>query len=60
MLIKACFECTFHTINPKEETQNSYCTKEGCWSLYSNCITQRALERFLNEEEVPTVLKPVQ
>jgi hypothetical protein len=50
MLINTCFECKFHKINSDEETQKSYCSKECCWSVLTNCITQKAMERFLIEE----------
>ena len=50
MFIRACCECNFHEIKPKENSETSYCRKEGCWSLYANCIMQKALERFLHEE----------
>lgn len=50
MLIKACFDCKFHEWRQEEDTQMSYCKKECCWSQYSDCITLKALERFLNEE----------
>ncbi len=50
MLIKACLKCKFHEIKQQEELQMSYCRKESCWAEYSDCITLKALERFLNEE----------
>lgn len=50
MLIKACFQCQFHEIKKEEEAQKSYCRKESCWAEYSDCITQKAVERFLDEE----------
>jgi hypothetical protein len=56
MLIKACFECKFHEIK-QEEAQKSYCLKECCWSQYSRCITQKAVEKFLNEEYIVSIHK---
>jgi len=50
MLIKACFKCKFHEIKEGEEVGGSYCKKESCWSEYSDCITLKALEKFLKEE----------
>ncbi len=57
MLIKACFQCKSHKIKQevvatrlREESQMSFCHKENCWSEYSDCIKQKALERFLYEE----------
>jgi hypothetical protein len=51
MIFKACSHCKFHDIRQEEETQNSYCRKEGCWSENSDCIALKALERFLKEEQ---------
>jgi hypothetical protein len=50
MLIKTCFSCTFHKVKEDEEMQASFCRKEGCWSAHTDCITQKAVERFLIEE----------
>jgi hypothetical protein len=56
MLIKACFECKFHRIKSDDDEQKSYCGKECCWSVLTNCITQKAIERFLIEESRPTAV----
>jgi len=50
MIIKSCLECKFHKIRSEDEGQSSYCSKERCWAIYTHCITQMALERFLVEE----------
>ena len=50
MLIKSCFQCQFHEIKPEENEQNSYCQKENCWSRFSKCIANKALDRFLDQE----------
>jgi hypothetical protein len=50
MLIKTCFECKYHKVKSDEDIQKSYCRKESCWSALTNCITQKAVERFLIEE----------
>jgi hypothetical protein len=50
MLIRTCFACKFHRIKKEEETQMSHCSKENCWSAYSDCITLKALDRFLKDE----------
>jgi len=52
MLIKVCIKCKFHEIKQEEEDQLSFCKKEGCWSQYSDCIAQMAIERFLNNEHI--------
>jgi len=50
MLIKSCFDCKFHKVRDEDGSQSSYCGKESCWSVYTGCITQKAVERFLIEE----------
>jgi hypothetical protein len=50
MIIKSCLDCKFHEIRDDERYQSSYCRKESCWAVYTNCITQKAVERFLIEE----------
>jgi len=56
MLIKACFECKFHRIKSDDDEQKSYCGKECCWSVLTNCITQKAMELFLIEENRQTIV----
>jgi hypothetical protein len=34
----------------EDDGRSSYCGKEGCWAVYTNCVTQKAVERFLIEE----------
>ena len=50
MLIKTCFNCNYHEVKSDEDIHSSYCRKECCWSALTNCITQKAVERFLVEE----------
>ena len=50
MLIKTCIDCQYHMAKADEDMQKSYCGKECCWSSLTNCITQKAVERFLIEE----------
>lgn len=52
MLIKNCFDCTFHEIKREEKGQMSYCQRENCWAQYSKFVTHKALDRFLNDEFV--------
>jgi hypothetical protein len=50
MLIKSCFHCNFHEIKQEENEQMSHCQKENCWSRFSKCIANKALDRFLDQE----------
>jgi hypothetical protein len=49
MLLKSCFQCKFHEIKQAEEKM-SYCQRENCYSRYSKCIADKALNRFLEQE----------
>ena len=50
MLIKSCSGCRYHEIKRVEEKPISYCARENCWSQYSKCIANKALDRFLKQE----------
>ncbi|OGP74743.1 MAG: hypothetical protein A2W09_02790 [Deltaproteobacteria bacterium RBG_16_50_11] len=48
MLIRSCFDCGFHEV--KENEKMSYCRRENCYSSYSKCIANKALDKFLEQE----------
>ena len=50
MLIKSCLHCKFHEIKQSEEEKTSYCRRENCYSRFSKCVAEKALERFLQQE----------
>jgi hypothetical protein len=50
MLIKSCFDCKFHEIRQEGKEKISYCARENCYSRYSKCIADKALNRFLEQE----------
>jgi len=50
MLIKFCFNCKFHVIKKEEKEKMSHCERENCYSRYSKCIANKALNRFLDQE----------
>lgn len=50
MLIKSCFNCSFHEVREGDEEQMSHCGKENCWSEFSKCVAKKALNRFLEQE----------
>jgi hypothetical protein len=59
MLIRACFDCEFHRMKQEGEIQMSYCSKENCWAAYSDCITLKALDRFLKDESKVAFVKNI-
>lgn len=50
MLIKSCLQCKYHEIKQVENEQMSHCRRENCWSRYSKCVANTALNRFLEQE----------
>jgi hypothetical protein len=50
--LKTCFKCPYHLIKDDGEERTSYCKKEACFSVYTKCIANQALERFLSQEIV--------
>ena len=57
MIIQSCLACKFHLAKHEEKERVSYCQKENCWSQFSKCILNKALNRFLDQESsglVPT------
>ena len=58
MLIKSCSNCNFHEIRKKGKEKMSYCGRENCFSRYTKCIANKALNRFL-EQESPELDRPL-
>jgi hypothetical protein len=52
MLIKSCLPCKFHEIKQGEKEKMSHCLRENCYSRYSKCVAEKALNRFLEQESL--------
>ena len=50
MLIKSCFTCKFHEIREEGNEKMSRCIKENCYSEFSKCIANKALNKYLEQE----------
>jgi hypothetical protein len=50
MLIRSCFQCKFHEIKEVNSERVSRCVRENCYSRYSKCIANKALDRYLEQE----------
>ncbi len=50
MVLRSCLNCKFHEIRDAENGKKSSCRREKCWSVFSKCIANRALEEFLNQD----------
>lgn len=51
-MLRSCLICEQHEMRREDGVRRSFCRKESCWSAYSKCVAQRAIERFLEEEAV--------
>lgn len=50
MLLKCCISCEHHMVRTEDRAKNSYCSKENCWSRYSKCINEKALDYFIKDQ----------
>jgi len=52
MIFKVCLKCSFHSTKQNDGEIWSLCRKEGCWSVLTKCISNKALESFLKEGKI--------
>ena len=50
MLIRSCLICKHHEFKLVDNERMSYCQKENCYSRYSKCVANKALNKFLEQE----------
>ena len=50
MLIRSCFQCKFHEVKEVNSEKISGCGRENCYSRFSKCIANKALNRYLEQE----------
>ena len=50
MLLKSCLDCRYHEITDESGEQTSLCLKESCYSRFTKCVAQKALNSFLKDE----------
>jgi len=51
MSISYCRQCKYHGTIEIKNHMHSRCLKENCLVIYSKCLTDKALEKFLRECE---------
>ena len=49
MILACCSTCECHEKVEIDRTLYSKCQKENCLSIYSNCITHKAVKRFVSQ-----------
>jgi len=53
MILKCCSGCEYHGVVEIERgIMESRCGRENCFSRYSKCVLNKALEKFLKEGEI--------
>ena len=51
MILSYCKHCEHHSIVEIEDHKHSRCLKENCLAVYSKCLAQKAVEKFLCEND---------
>ena len=54
MVIHWCQNCKYHETRESDLGRMSHCRKENCWSRYSKCLNQQAMEYYLAHQRVET------
>ena len=58
MILACCSTCEYHEKVEIDLTLYSKCQKENCLSMYSNCVTNRAVERFVSQNALDQTEEP--
>jgi hypothetical protein len=51
MILSYCKHCEHHSTVEIEGQMHSRCLKENCLVIYSKCFTEKAVEKFVRENE---------
>ena len=51
MILSYCKHCEHHSTVEIEGQMHSRCLKENCLVIYSKCFTEKAVKKFLRENE---------
>ena len=49
MILACCSTCEYHEKVEIDRTFYSKCQKENCLSMYSNCVRDEAIKRFVSQ-----------
>jgi hypothetical protein len=58
MILACCTTCEYHEKVKIDYTPYSKCQKENCLSIYSNCVTNRAVQRFVAQNALDNTEEP--
>jgi hypothetical protein len=51
VILSYCKHCAYHATVEIDNQMHSRCLKENCLAVYSKCLAQKAIERFLREND---------
>jgi hypothetical protein len=51
MILSCCKYCEYHSIIKIDGHVHSRCLKENCLVIYSKCFTDKAVKKFLREND---------
>ena len=51
MIFSCCKHCEYHSTAEIDGHIHSRCLKENCLVIYSKCLTEKAVEAFLREND---------
>ena len=54
MIVSYCKHCEHHEIVLIEECEHSRCLKENCLCIYTKCLTEAAVGKFICEDQSKT------
>jgi hypothetical protein len=58
MILACCSTCEHHEKVEIDCTLYSKCQKENCLSMYSNCVTHKAVKRFVSQNSLDQKEEP--
>ncbi len=51
MLLSICKTCKNHEVREDSNGRRSFCQKENCWSMYSQCINKQAINEYMAKQD---------
>ena len=51
MILSCCKHCEYHSTIAINDQIHSRCLKKNCLVIYSKCLTEKAVEKFLHQNE---------
>ena len=58
MILTCCSTCEYHEEFEIDCKFYSRCQKENCLSMYSNCVTHRAVRKFVSQNTLDQTAEP--